>query len=396
MTVLARYAEVLRPPGAAPALAASVVGRVSLGTTGLALLLLARAATGSYAVAGAVSASYAVSFALAAPARARAADRSGPRAILARCGVLNAAAMVLVVLLAAAHVPGWALCVSAVGVGTTVPPLGSVMRALWADLVQGPALAAAYSLESVVVELCFVTGPLLVAGLTAVSGPSAALLASGALSGGGAVSLACVPRLRAVRPLAGRPTHRAGPLVSPAVRWLLLTVLWVGIGFGAVEVAVPAFVEAHGSRPATAGLLLALWSLGSVAGGLVYGGLHPRARPSRQLPVLVAAVAVGTALPVLAGGLPTLTVALLAYGCTIAPFSACTSVLLGGSAPAGTTTEAFAWSSSMIFGGAAAGSAAAGLLVDHVGATAALAVTAGAGVLTLLSTTAGLPALRRA
>ena len=395
MRVFARYAEVLRPPGAAPALAASVLGRISLGTTGLALLLLARAATGSYAVAGAVSASYAVSFALAAPARARAADRTGPRRVLFRCGVLNAAAVLAVVLLAAAQAPAWLLCLGAVGVGTTVPPLGSVMRALWAELVAGPALATAYSLESVVVELCFVTGPLLVAVSTALSGPSAALLVSGVLSAAGALWLAAVPRLADVRPHAARPTARAGPLVSPSVRWLLLTVLWIGAGFGAIEVAVPAFVEAHGNRPGTAGVLLAVWSLGSVVGGLVYGGLHPSPRPARQLPFLVTAVAVGTALPVLAGGLPSLTVALLAYGSTIAPFSACNSVLLGSAAPAGTTTEAFAWNGSMIFGGAAAGSALAGLLVESAGATAALAVTAGAGLLTLLSSTAGLPTLRR-
>src|SRR4051794_27160049 len=44
----------------------------------LALLLLVRAATGSYADAGFVSAAYAVSFALASPYRARTADRRGP------------------------------------------------------------------------------------------------------------------------------------------------------------------------------------------------------------------------------------------------------------------------------------------------------------------------------
>ena len=40
MSLTARYARVLRGTGAAPALAASLVGRLALGTTGLALLLL--------------------------------------------------------------------------------------------------------------------------------------------------------------------------------------------------------------------------------------------------------------------------------------------------------------------------------------------------------------------
>lgn len=396
MTVLRRYAEVLQPPGAAAAVTASVVGRLSLGTTGLAVLLLTRDTSGSYALAGAVSASYAVSFAVAAPGRARAADRSGPRRVLLACGLLNALALLLLVALETVRAPGPLLCAGAALVGVTVPPLGAVMRALWARLVSGPALSTAYSLESVVVELCFVAGPLLVAGLTAVSGPSAAVLACSVLTATGSVWLAGVPTLRAVGPHPARPSARAGPLVSPAVRSLLLTVLWIGAGFGSLEVAVPAFVEEHGSRPSTAGVLLAVWSVGSVMGGLVYGGLAVRARLHRQLAMLVVALAAGTLLPLLAGGILTLGAALVVYGSTIAPFSACNAVLLGRSAPPGTTTEAFAWSSSMIFGGAAAGSAVAGLVIDRSGAAAALALTAGTGLLTLLSSLAGLPALRRA
>jgi predicted MFS family arabinose efflux permease len=84
------------------------------------------------------------------------------------------------------------------------------------------------------------------------------------------------------------------------------------------------------------------------------------------------------------------------YGLTIAPFSACNSVLLGEAAPTGTTTEAFAWSSSMIFGGAALGSALAGVLVERSGPTAGLLVTAGAGVLATAAAVAGLVRMRPA
>ena len=59
MPFLQRYAEVLSPAGATSALLASVVGRLSVGMNGLALLILVRATTGSYANAGAVAAAYA-------------------------------------------------------------------------------------------------------------------------------------------------------------------------------------------------------------------------------------------------------------------------------------------------------------------------------------------------
>jgi predicted MFS family arabinose efflux permease len=97
----------------------------------------------------------------------------------------------------------------------------------------------------------------------------------------------------------------------------------------------------------------------------------------------VAAVAVASALPLLALGALSMGVALLLYGTTIAPFMACNSVLLGAAAPRGTTTEAFAWSSSMIFGGVALGTAVAGVAIDHSGATAGLVVSTVAGAMTL-------------
>ena len=381
MTVFARYATVLRGQGTAVPLTASIVGRLSLGMTSLALLLLVRDTSGSYAVAGLVSGAYALSFGVLGPTLARLADRTGPVPALRLTAVVHPALLTVAVLAAHRDLPLLVLLLPTVLAGATVPPHGPVMRALWAHVLRGPALATAYSLESVVVELCFVLGPLLVAWLTIWSGPSAPVLAAGALAGVGGLWLSATPRVRAVRPAHERHGSPFGPLSSPAVRALLLTVAGVGATFGAVEVAVPAFVEEQGGRASSAGVLLAVWSVGSIVGGLLYGALDLRAPHRSQLPVLVSALAVGTALPLLATGTTSLGVALFVFGLTIAPFSACNSVLLGRAAPAGTVTEAFAWNTSMIFGGAALASGLSGVLVERSGSTAALVVTAAAGLL---------------
>jgi MFS family permease len=383
VTVFARYASVLRGHGTAVPLTASVVGRLSLGMTTLALLLLVRETSGSYAVAGVVSGAYALSFGVLGPALARLADRTGPVPALRVTAGLHPALLTVVVVTASSDLPLLVLLTATVLAGATVPPLGPVMRALWADALRGPSLAAAYSLESVVVELCFVLGPLLVASLTVVLGPSAPVLASAALAGVGGLWLSVTSRVGAVQPHGERHGSRFGPLSSPAVRALLLTVAGVGASFGAIEVAVPAFVEEQGARASSAGVLLAVWAFGSIVGGLVYGGLDLRAPHRSQLPVLVTALTAGTALPLLATGTTSMGLALFVFGLTIAPFSACNSVLLGRAAPAGTVTEAFAWNTSMIFGGAALASGLSGVLVERSGPTAALAVTAGAGLLAL-------------
>ncbi|HUR13110.1 MAG TPA: MFS transporter [Mycobacteriales bacterium] len=395
MSVFRRYGEVLRPPGARTAVVAGLVGRVSLGMTGLALLLVVKEATGSYGSAGLVAASYAVAVAVGAPLRARTADRKGPAPVLVRTAVVHPMAFVALIALTHWHAPVVFDVVAGFLIGVTVPPLSSVLRALWGRVLEPALLPVAYSLEAVLVEICFVTGPLLVALVAAVWAPAAALAASAVCASAGALLMAVVPVVRRTTPHPDRPTHLAGPLVSPLVRACLLCVLCVGLGFGAIEVGVLAFVEEHGRDRAAAGVVLAVWSAGSALGGLVYGGLRLRSDASRQLPVLVVLVGVAAALPLLAPSVLVLALLLAVAGSTIAPWSAANSVLLGRGAPAGTVTEAFAWNGSMIFGGAAVGNALAGALADAHGAAGAFAVAAGGGACVVLASLMGLRALHR-
>ena len=383
----------LRPPGVRRAWLASLAGRVSLAMTGLALLLLIKQATGSYASAGLVSGCYAVTMAIAAPVRARSADRRGASRVLRACSAVHPLAFGLCVVLAEVHAPVVLDAGAALLIGITVPPIGGVIRALWGQVLEPRLVPVAFAMEAVVIELCFVVGPLAVAVLSGVVGPWAALLLSGLAATGGGFALANVPVVRATVPDPARPTHLAGPLVSPTVRACLLAVLFVGASFGAIEVGVLAFVEQHGHGRAVAGVVLAVWSVGSVLGGLVYGGLDLRASAGRQLPVLVTLVGVAATLPLLAPSVVLLSLLLLVAGSTIAPWSTVNSLLLSRGAPAGTVTEAFAWNGSMIFGGAAAGTALAGVLADASGARGAFVLAAAAGGCVFLVSVLALRAL---
>ena len=72
-----------------------------------------------------------------------------------------------------------------------------------------------------------------------------------------------------------------GALRSPGIRTLVLVTLPMGFCFGAMEVTLPAFAEAHGHRP-LAGVLVATWSFGSAIGGLAYGARSWRGAPGRR------------------------------------------------------------------------------------------------------------------
>jgi len=388
VSLIVRYTALLRLSGVRRALTSSIVGRLSIAMTGLATLLLVSGQTGSYAIAGAVSGTFSLAFALGAPYVARVADRRGPMGVLRLCAALHPVALIALGLAARAGAPTALLLAAAAVAGVSFPPIGSVMRALWGTVTEGRQLVTAYSLESVAVEVSFVSGPALVGVLVLIADPFVALLLSAALALVGALGLTSSSAIRAVRPHPEAVHSASGPLASRAVRALLLTVFFLGLGFGALEVGVTAFAEQESNR-AAAGLLLALWSLGSLVGGLVYGGVHVSATATRQLPWLVSALALTSVLPMLAPNVPLMAVAVFVFGVSIAPFFAANSLLLGIEAPPGTTTEAFAWAISMIFGGAAVGAAAAGSLVQHRSVTVALAVTACAGSLTLASGLAG-------
>ncbi len=148
------------------------------------------------------------------------------------------------------------------------------------------------------------------------------------------------------------------------MRALLTVLLAFGVAIGIVQVAVPAFADAHGSA-ATGGLLLAALSVGNLTGGLIYGSRSWPGAPALRLTVLLGLLGAGFALLATAGE-PIVLAALLALaGLVLAPSTVVGSTLLDHVAPPGTATEAFAVLVMGIVAGSAVGNALGGALVDE-------------------------------
>ena len=98
---------------------------------------------------------------MVAPLLGRVIDRHGPRTTLLVCGVAFPAALVALVA-AVHHLQSPVLILgAAAAAGVTFPPITACMRTyLRQQLAEDTLLSTAYSLESVLIELIFIAGPI--------------------------------------------------------------------------------------------------------------------------------------------------------------------------------------------------------------------------------------------
>jgi MFS family permease len=372
---LRRYADVFAVPGVARIVAAGVVARIPMGMTPLATVLLVRGEGRSYAAAGLVAAATSVATAIGWPLWGRIVDRTGQARVLLSLAFAYPAALLALAAFASIGAPLLVLVACAAASGLTNAPIGACMRALWPSLVVGDGMRdTAYAFEAWMQEVFFVGGPLSVALIVAIVAPWAAVVAAAALAGTGTVWFALAPAVRAAQP-SSRASSRAGALGSAGLRTVMLSAFAVGTAFGVVEVLMPAFAEAHGSR-ANGGFALASFAAGSLVGGLWLGTRAPARRLGRRFGVALTLLALALTPPLIAPSLPVMCAFMLVAGLPIAPMFATSYGLVDALALPGTTTEAFAWLTTAIVAGVALGTSGGGIAVEHLGVTEALALAA--------------------
>jgi MFS family permease len=373
-----RYAALLRLPHVAPLLGWGMVARLSLGMTPLALILVVRSAGASYTAAGGVAAAYSIAIAAGAPFAGRQVDRRGRVHVLLPRAVAYPALLGAVALLGLVDAPVAVLAAGAAGAGALLPPVGASVRTLLPSIAPGELRSTAFALEASLQEVFFVGGPLLVA-LLATIRPFAALLGAAVTAGVGTLALTRVAPVRETEPPVVEERTRIGALGARGVRTIVSLAVFMGLAFGALEVAMPGFAERHGSR-ALAGLALASFSAGSLVGGLVTGLRHGVDDRARVL-VFATLLPAGLALPLLAGSIPVMCALVFVAGLPIAPLVTGAYGLVDRIAPQGTHAETFAWIGTAISVGLAGGTAAGGWLVDAHGVRASIGASVAAAVL---------------
>ena len=385
MITLERYRRLFSAPHARQTFLASIIGRLPIGVTGLAILLLVQTHTQSFARGGLAAACYVGGLAFFGPTLGRVIDRYGPRAVLVGCAVGFPSSLALLVYSSAAGIP-WIEGIAAAGAGASFPPITVCMRTYFRRALTDDALlSAAYSAESVLIEIIFIVGPMLVAFFAAFSSPAMAVWFAAGCAFVGTLIFVRSPALAGWHVQARGPTNVLGPLANREFARLVGIVLCFATAFGFLEIGITAYAIEKADA-AFAGVLLALMSAGSAMGGLAYGSRGWHVPLARQFAAALALTALG--LGVLAiRWQPWLFAALtIVAGVAIAPALIIQSMLVTKTAAAEHSTEAFTWTTSALLAGVGIGLALGGVMLEWLpwpavlaaGAVAALAAAAGA------------------
>jgi hypothetical protein len=359
----------------------SMAGRFGYAMMNLSLLLYARAATGSFAIAGALSAASLVGVAAGTVAQGRAIDRWGPARVLLAVAPAHAVLGAAVITGLAAGLHAGTLAPMVAAQSAVLPAVGVASRILWPRLIPpGPLRDRAYTYEAVSFEVCWLTGPALAGLLATLLWPGTALLTATVLVTVAAVGLAATRAARSPAPavLSPSPASGRGAAVHRAgLATLLVAGSAFGLTIGFVVVGVAAGTAANG-RPQLAGVLLAAWSASSILGGLAFGRWRWPS-PADRLPALMLACGLTLVIPALVGGLLPLT-AMILTGLTLAPQAALHSMLLDDLVPAARLSTAYGWVTTTIWAANAAGQGLGGVAVQAHGHHLAYLLAAAASV----------------
>ncbi len=258
----------------------------------------------------------------------------------------------------------WALLVL-VGIAQAFAlPSFSIVRQAVMAAVDEQDRRTAIALDSSAMEVSYIVAPAVAIAAAAHWSTSWVILWVQMLGVAGGIVLAVVnPRLKGAGevedgvPPAPRRTWLRMPFVGVLAAAAAATLVLSGS-----DLAIVASVRALGSASAI-GVILALWGLGSLVGGLLYGALH-RSITAYWLLAALGAVTLPLALVTSMAGLGAFA---FVAGLLCAPTITATIDQAARIVPAASRGEAMGWHGSALTAGGAIGAPLAGFAIDQVG-----------------------------
>ncbi len=355
---MSAYSTLVKTPGVVRIISAQLAARFPNGMLSLAFLLHIESVTGSYGAAGLVLAATSVGQAIAGPLTSRWMGVWGMRRVLVLTLLISAAAIAAIAFIV---MPVPLYMVVGFIAGLSTPPVQSAVRTIYPKMVNSKQLTPLFSLDATAQEIIWVAGPVITTLVAIQISPVVAIVIALVFLLGGGAWFIFSPEVGRVR--IPRSKRQLGTVLGkPAVRLSAITGFLLLGSCAAVEASV---VSAFGHEGSESGIVLALFAIGSLIGGLSLGHLPvgPWSMARRMF-----AIFLGMALALFSLNFWWLAFALLIAGIGIAPVFAVMSAIVSSSVRFSDTAEAYGWLSTGQLIGAALGSALAGFLIDVNGA----------------------------
>jgi len=356
------YSSLLKTPGVARIIAAQLTARFPFGMLSLAFLLHIERVHHSYGAAGLVLAAMSIGQAIAGPMTSRLMGVLGMRVVLWTTLAFCAVAVAVIGLVV---MPIPVTMAVAFFAGLSMPPIQPAVRTIYPKMVNSRQLTPLFSLDASAQEIIWIAGPVAITFVSTQIGTVEGILMSVAIMLLGGFWFIASPEVGRVR--IPRSKRRFGVVLTRPPVLLATVVGFLLIGScAAVEAGVVATFD-EGSP--LSGIVLAIWSVGSLVGGLAFGHvpIGPWATARRMLLVFI-----GVSLSSFMLWSPwALSATLLIAGVGIAPALAVLFAIVSASVKFSDTAEAYGWVGTGQLIGAALGSALAGFLIDGFGALGA-------------------------
>ncbi|ERK73429.1 MFS transporter [Leifsonia aquatica] len=359
---MSSYSSLLKTPGVARIIAAQLTARFPFGMLSLAFLLHIERVHHSYGAAGLVLAAMSIGQAIAGPMTSRLMGVLGMRVVLWTTLAFCAVAVAVIGLVV---MPIPVTMAVAFFAGLSMPPIQPAVRTIYPKMVNSRQLTPLFSLDASAQEIIWIAGPVAITFVSTQIGTVEGILMSVAIMLLGGFWFIASPEVGRVR--IPRSKRRFGVVLTRPPVLLATVVGFLLIGScAAVEAGVVATFD-EGSP--LSGIVLAIWSVGSLVGGLAFGHvpIGPWATARRMLLVFI-----GVSLSSFMLWSPwALSATLLIAGVGIAPALAVLFAIVSASVKFSDTAEAYGWVGTGQLIGAALGSALAGFLIDGFGALGA-------------------------
>ena len=356
--------------------------RLSVAMAPIALVLAGHGAVGSFRVGALMASAYTFADGIASPWSGRLMDR-----VELRRGVsveLGVATVILAALagLAADRAPALVLIVLSGLAGAAPAGVMGGLRAYLQRIVPADLRERAFALDATLLELEWMFAPALVA-ITGYLGVPALAIVLMALAGFGSLGGA---RLLGPQQPSGHVAGASGAWRDRKALPTYFVSAVMGYAEGTINIALAPLMPAVGARPATAGLLIALLSLASAAGGFGYAAFDGHRPGDTEQRANIALLALGLCVILIAvsPSLIFLTLAVAACGLWFAPLVTMRNLILGRLLLASQLSEGFSTLSAAGQVGYGASGIATGIVLGFAGVRACFTIAAAVTVASAL------------